>query len=175
MDVETFWKIIERSRADFDPRRRDGNQARQVRQLEKLLGALPPDEIVAFEEERIRRMARAYRWDLWAAAYMIQGGCGDDGFMDFRAWLISMGRDVYEAALRDPESLLDVAEAPGVEVTVFEDIAYVASTIYEKKTKQTIPDTRVKQPSEPVGKNWSDEDLPRRFPKLWARYGSELG
>ncbi|MFI0445410.1 DUF4240 domain-containing protein [Actinomadura sp. 6N118] len=26
----------------------------------------------------------AYRHPLWNAAYLIEGGCGDDGFMDFR-------------------------------------------------------------------------------------------
>lgn len=30
----------------------------------------------------------AYRRDLWAAAYHANGGCSDDGFIDFRIWLI---------------------------------------------------------------------------------------
>jgi hypothetical protein len=27
------------------------------------------------------------------------------------------------------------------------------------------------QPSEPSGVEWRDEDLPKRFPKLFAKYG----
>ena len=34
-----------------------------------------------------------YRWDMWAAAYLIGGGCSDDGFIDFRAGLIAQGLD----------------------------------------------------------------------------------
>jgi hypothetical protein len=171
MDAAGFWKIIERSRAGFDPRRRDGNQAQQVRRLEKLLAALPAREIVAFERQRGRRMAETYRRDLWGAAYIINGGCGDDGFMDFRTWLISMGRKVYQAALRDPESLLDVADAPGVELPLFEDFAYVGRQVYLRKTKQELPASRARQPAKPAGKDWTEDDLPGRFPKLWAKYG----
>jgi hypothetical protein len=36
---------------------------------------------------------------------LINGGMSDDGFTDFRYWLISRGRDVYERALADPDSL----------------------------------------------------------------------
>ena len=61
-------------------------------------------------------------------------------FMDFRGWLISMGRPIYRAALdRDPESLLDVADAPGVEVIVFEDLAYVASKVYKQRRERNLP------------------------------------
>ena len=38
---------------------------------------------------------------------MINGGCGDDGFMDFRDYLVSRGRKVFDRTLADPESLLD--------------------------------------------------------------------
>jgi hypothetical protein len=41
---------------------------------------------------------------LWAAAYLIEGGC-DDGFMDFRAGLMLQGRTAFEAAVADPDSL----------------------------------------------------------------------
>ena len=69
---------------------------------------------------------RAYRWDSWAAAYSIGSGCSDDGFTDFRYFLISMGREVFERALADPESLLSVARAPGVEDVFFGDFGYAA-------------------------------------------------
>jgi hypothetical protein len=31
-------------------------------------------------------MDRSYRNDLWAAGYLINGGCSDDGFDYFRGW-----------------------------------------------------------------------------------------
>ncbi|EKC76209.1 hypothetical protein LEA_04821 [human gut metagenome] len=35
-------------------------------------------------------------------------GCSDDGFIDFRAWLIAQGKEVYMNALRDPDTLADI-------------------------------------------------------------------
>lgn len=51
----------------------------------------------------------ADKYGLWdAAGIMKEYGCSDDGFIDFRAWLIAQGREVYFAALADPDSLADV-------------------------------------------------------------------
>ncbi|MFE5591185.1 DUF4240 domain-containing protein [Streptomyces sp. NPDC056549] len=33
------------------------------------------------------------------AAYMVNGGCCDDGFDYFRGWLIAQGRNVFERAV----------------------------------------------------------------------------
>jgi len=48
-----------------------------------------------------------YRWDVPAAAYLIGGGCSDDGFIDFRAGLTAQGRDWYEKLAASPDSLAD--------------------------------------------------------------------
>jgi len=172
MDTARFWAIVDESRADFDPELADGNMDAQVERLQELLGALSPNEVLEFQRELDLQMNAAYRWDLWGAAYIIEGGCSDDGFTDFRSWLISMGRDVYDAALRDPETLIDVANADGVEATSFEEFQYVPSQVYEEKAGQPMPDTDVTHPKEPAGEQWSEEgdDLARRFPKLWAQY-----
>ena len=49
--------------------------------------------------------------DVWAAAYLIGGGCSDDSFIDFRARLISQGRGWYQKAADSPGNL---AEHPAV-------------------------------------------------------------
>ena len=53
---------------------------------------------------------KAYVATLWDAADIIGCGCSDDGFWDFRGWLIAQGQKVYENALSDPESLLDLID-----------------------------------------------------------------
>jgi hypothetical protein len=35
----------------------------------------------------------------------VNAGCSDDGFEDFRGWLIAQARQVYQASLQDPDSL----------------------------------------------------------------------
>jgi hypothetical protein len=172
MDTAQFWGIIEESRAGFDPSVRDGNMDEQLRRFEAALGGLTPELVVEFQRELERRMDEAYRWDLWGAAYIIEGGCSDDGFTDFRSWLISMGRDVYVAALRDPESLVDVADASGVETTSFEEFQYVPTQVYEDKTEKRMPNGEGRHAAEPAGAEWQEDsdELARRWPKLWAKY-----
>lgn len=55
----------------------------------------------------------------------------DDGFIDFRSWLISQGRDVYLAALKDPESLAEV-DTDGQSLN-FEQYAYAAGEAYAQR------------------------------------------
>ena len=51
----------------------------------------------------------ADQYGLWDAASVIKEyGCSDDGFIDFRAWLIAQGKEVYMDALREPDTLADV-------------------------------------------------------------------
>lgn len=51
----------------------------------------------------------AFRYGLWDAAKIFRvDGCSDDSFSYFRSWLIVQGKDVYMAALADPDSLADV-------------------------------------------------------------------
>lgn len=169
MDHDQFWKVIADSRQDFDPKRRDGNMDLQAQRLEEILSALPPAEVADFERIFTENYYAAYRWDLWGAAYIIEEGCSDDGFMDFRYWLISMGREVFEAALANPESLAKVAGKPGVEVCAFEEFGSIARRVLEDAGAPE-PDESA-SPQEPVGEPWEEDDLPERFPKLWAEFG----
>src|SRR5688572_27091927 len=102
MTDDRFWALIGRTTAQ------QADPDRQVEALRKELGALTPAEIAAFEAAFQRAQQRAYSWDLWGAAYLINGGASDDGFEYFRRWLISRGRAVFEAALADPEQLADM-------------------------------------------------------------------
>ena len=103
VDTDRFWEIIEKS-TRHDPETAEQWHTKLVDQLVKL----PADEILAWDRIFADLTSRAYRNDLWAAAYLINGGASDDGFYYFRCWLIGMGRDVYVNALEDPDSLADV-------------------------------------------------------------------
>ena len=99
MPADKFWHIIARSaQSDHDPHAH----------MEVLRGAirgLSLEEIISFEAAFRRYLNEAYNWDLWGAAYVVNGGCSDDGFEYFRRWLVSRGRDVYEIAITSPDSL----------------------------------------------------------------------
>ena len=174
MNEKRFWEVIEQSRSAATAGERDGSQDRQVARLEHLLEALDPDEIAEFRNLLHYFMDKAYTWDLWAVADILAGGCSDDWFDYFRAWLVSMGRKEYEQAVADPESVATIRKLPGVEDLFFEQLTYVPGRVYQMKTGEEPPPVRqlfvFKKPG-PAGKRWeTEEDLEQRFPRLYARY-----
>jgi hypothetical protein len=102
MTEDEFWSLIETSSAEGADELSASLKAR--------LSALQPDQIIEFQKHLYERMVESYRWDLWAIAYIVNGGCSDDGFDYFRGWLIAQGRDYFEAALENPERAADKAE-----------------------------------------------------------------
>lgn len=158
MDVERFWSL------NYALNLEDAAE-----QLRERLSSLTPPELLSYQEHFDRLFASAYRWDLWAAAYIIDGGCSDDGFMDFRYGLISRGQTVFDAALSNPESLVDVAGfIPN------ESYGYVASQVYESMTNGEMPDNDVDHPSNPSGEDWDFDDAQlckQKLPKLWGKFG----
>ncbi|MFJ6381287.1 DUF4240 domain-containing protein [Kitasatospora sp. NPDC092039] len=108
MDAQPFWKLVEDARCRVsDPADGDAVAAMAV----NLLSTQPRDEIIAADRVLRELLAHSYRNPLWAAAYLINGGCSDDAFDYFRGWLIMQGRRVFERVLADPDSL---AELPAV-------------------------------------------------------------
>jgi hypothetical protein len=174
MDPRQFWQLIEKSKSASE-----GDCDRQADALTLVLLELPATEIMAFNRLFDQYADQAYRNDLWAAAYIIQGGCSDDGFENFRRWLIGQGEAVYTAALRDPEGLFSVVTAhlgdaaflrfEGAPFLRFEceQLGYVADQAYERKTGSEMPRSPRPQ-AELIGEDWDEEDLPAMFPKLWA-------
>ena len=168
MDISEFWTLVETSKSASD-----GSFDAQAESLAQHLSSLSPEEIVAFQRIFDELKDRAYSWDLWGAAYIMGGGCSDDGFADFRSWLISMGRETYTRALNDPESLADVdVGAYGEEDVFFEEFAYMPARVYKAKTGQPLTYARAATPPQPSGEEWDEdsEELARRFPRLFARY-----
>ena len=108
MDRETFWEIVERARraAGRETVTAEGADA-VARHLVAELSAMSPAAIVGFEQAYDDVTSEGWRWDLWAAAYLMRGGCSDDGFDYFRGWLVAQGRAVWERAVADPDSLAD--------------------------------------------------------------------
>ena len=168
MEINEFWYLIERvkSSSGIDIDKRSVILAQELKKLK-------PSEIVSFSKIFSDLLAQAYSWELWGAAYTIQGGCGDDGFWDFRSSLISVGKAPFSLALTNPDSLADLDENE-IDNLYFEGFQYVAGKIYEELTGKEIPSPQDPHPSKPTGKNWDFDDeeitkskLPRLFSKFW--------
>ena len=141
VDAEQFWRLIEDARRQV-PDATDG-EAVAARAI-ALLSAYPRDEIVAAGPVLRQLLAESYRSPLWAAAYMLNGGCSNDGFDYFRGWLLVQGREVFEQIVADPDALADLpvirAERPGAARLECEDALYIASLAHRKATGEDYPD-----------------------------------
>ncbi len=164
MNEEKFWHLVESAKREFTP-----ELSNQPEVLQRQLEALAPDEIAEFGRMFEELHIKAYRWDLWAAGYIIEGGCSDDGFSDFRSGLIGLGRDVYYDALRDPNTLVR-QPTRGVDFSQ-EELAYVAAQAYESATGNPLPESRTPHPPEPAGEPWAENTVAQKYPELAAKFG----
>jgi hypothetical protein len=165
MDINKFWRIVDEAKV------RAGNDIEtRIETLRKGLSGFAPAELQKFQNIYDQQIQRSYRWDLWGAAYVMNSGCSDDGFRYFRDWLISEGREIFERALTDPDSL---AELPRVDVAELELYGYVALELFEEKAEGELERDFSTEGAEPAGKQWSEEQLPSLFPRLHAMYGSK--
>ncbi|MFD8632084.1 DUF4240 domain-containing protein [Streptomyces sp. NPDC059533] len=146
MDKQTFWKLIDsaREQAQSGSESRSGSESEEVSErAAELLAGLPPAEIAEAQQVLWDLLSESYRAPLWAAAYVINGGCSDDGFDYFRGWLLTQGQAAFEAALADPDSLaahpaVQEAAAEGLELWD-EDALSIAWTAYESATGGELP------------------------------------
>jgi Protein of unknown function (DUF4240) len=166
VDDPAFWGLIAETRSAAGD-----DTSRQSELLAERLAQLSPQAIVQFAQIRQRLDRRAYTYDVWAAAYVIEDGCSDDCFRDFRGYLISLGRSAYMNALRDPDSLATVVE--DAETGNWENADNVAPDAYSSVTGGDFPldDSDLSGP--PRGTPFNENDtaaLVRRYPRLASRF-----
>ncbi|MFD0731601.1 DUF4240 domain-containing protein [Planotetraspora mira] len=188
MDIDAWWTLIERARTAVGDRADDRNHPDDPlpHALTDLLAELDPAEIIDFARLEIQVTDSAYRWPLWNAAYLIEGGCGDDGFMDFRDGLVLQGRETFTRAVADPDSLADL---PVVALMSrdeggwlgYESLSYLPREAYGRVTGETgsfdaameaaVP--HMDRPARASGEDWDvedDDENRRRLPRLAALF-----
>lgn len=169
-DRDWFWSQIAE-----EPDATNPDQQWRLASFRHVLKSLSDQELVDFIHLFQAMMARLYSWRLWAAAYVINGGCGDDSFIDFRHWLISSGRAIAEAALADPDSLADLGLSP--DAPFFERFGYEPSDEFMRRSGGVRPRPTHKTPIDtPSDPDWSfdfddAEEMRARLPKLMAQFG----
>ena len=123
MDEARFWDIVR----DADRAAKDDMFQRPA-ELNTILRAAEPIDVAAFHERYKKLLEQANKPSLRAVADAFIKNCTDANFVAFRDWLISEGRDRFEAIVKDPSSL----PAPvGKEVVTLEAFGYVAPKVYK--------------------------------------------
>ncbi|WP_203972267.1 DUF4240 domain-containing protein [Planotetraspora silvatica] len=188
MDLDAWWTVIDQARTAVGDRADDRNLPDDPLppELTNLLVTLDAAEIIDFALLLIQVTDSAYRRPLWNAAYLIEGGCGDDGFMDFRHGLVLQGRETFTRAVADPDSLADL---PVVALMSrdeggwigYESLSYLPREAYGRVTGETgsfdaameaaVP--HMDRPARASGEDWDQEDDDenrRRLPRLAALF-----
>jgi hypothetical protein len=167
VDDDAFWAVVERAR------REAGDDAPEsvAEALTAVLVERGAADTVAFDEAFHRVSARGYSWALWGAAYLLNGGCGDDGFDYFRGWLVTRGRSVFEAALADPDSLADVVTTDELGELECEDALGAAWDAHQQLTGRDLPTAPGGLVLPDLGEEWDfddDHEMRRRYPRISA-------
>ena len=122
MTLAKFWEII-------GAIGQSGDCQSYAERLREQLLALSPDDIAEFQSRFNELLYQSYTAELWGAAHLLNGGCSDSNFHYFRAWLIGQGKDVFEAALANPDSL---SQLEADEELMCEELLYVAYSVYRE-------------------------------------------
>lgn len=182
MELNQFWEVIEAAKKEEEP----------MEWLRDHLAEQSVEEIVDFAIHFEKLSAMSNKSSLWGAAYVIMGGCSDDGFDYFRGWLIAQGEKTFQEAVAEPDSLAanipDFYEEEGLFPEREEMLSVAADAYTVKKTggmefNEAIAEEFAKlmedkgfqyEATDLVEDLEWDEDeeiLQAHFPKLWERFG----
>ncbi|GAB6141096.1 DUF4240 domain-containing protein [Methylosoma difficile] len=163
MNEQAFWQFF-----DEVNQAANGDMDVKCELIKDKAAQLSKQDAIDFSHLFNEMMDKAYSWELWAAAYIINGGCGDDSFMDFRSSLIAQGQSIFEQALSDPDSLAEVETDDDYD-WCYEGIQYAVSDGVELAAGD-VPPRKSAHPSDPSGEEWDEDDLADLLPKLDAKY-----
>ena len=124
VNKDTFWTLIDQAKE---------HKGSSNEWLMEQLMDMGPEQARTFDTLARVYIDLAYQYGLWtAASVMEQCGCSDDGFIDFRTWLVGQGKEVYMAALKDPDSLAGAADYQNSQL--FDPLANMGDYAYEALT-----------------------------------------
>jgi hypothetical protein len=164
LDEASFWQLIDdvRTRADADPEA-------MGELLTAHLESFEDAALIAYQNRYLDLSARLHTWRHLHAAEMACGFTSDDVFTDWRAFVIAHGRAVYEAAVRDADTLADVADLPAGCEGAGEAVGFAAFSVHyarhdgDQAALEAFPYEDLDEPSGPRlrGHDAVRADLPR--------------
>jgi len=144
-----FWELIEESRI------RSNSDSEFLDILKDKLEAMSAPEIKKFQKILLEQTNELEHWDVWALAYIVRDGCGDDEFDYFKAWVISKGKDAFENI---KNMKIEKIKNLFKEDPQCEELMYVAQEAYFNKKYEDMPIPRVKS-QQMKGKEWNENSI----------------
>ncbi|MBF9134258.1 DUF4240 domain-containing protein [Plantactinospora sp. S1510] len=137
MDEARFWKIVDGTLVD---------PCRQAELLTDALAALSASDVLGFRRQFVAAHRRAYTRRMWLAAALLHSDprgdvdLSDDGFTDYRSWLITRGQHSFDLAVSDPDTIIDLPVDGCHDLFCHgETFAAVPDDVYEELSGQEVP------------------------------------
>lgn len=175
MNELVFWEIIEQSREE------SRDFLHQIELLINKISFLEESKIIEFEYRLREALLKSARYNIMAAAKIVNSYVSDDSFLYFRCRLIAEGKEIFHKAMENPE----VIAKSNIQELEFggEEMLYVADQAFIKKfgedTEKELPRDKAfdylnyDEGNEIKGEDWKEEELPFKYPELWKRYKNE--
>lgn len=166
MDRDTFWQMIESARQTSSGDLEAGSQV-----IIDALSQKSEAEIIEFYIIYKTLLNETYLADLWNVCVLIGCGCNENGFLNFRNWLMAQGKETFYQAVHDPEALMSIVTPENRHQIRYEGFSYIALVAYENKFGYELEDVELPAPVHLVGEQLEEEKLSGKFPKLAAKLG----
>lgn len=161
-----FWKII----ASVAKKKRSIKQWEEA--LDNKLAKMKLEALVAFQLRVNELLARSYHEDMLCAFAILEGSTEKKAFEGFRCWLIMHGKEVFNRAVQDPDTIVEIL-IHGVEDHYFPKLKDAAIAAFRKLSgnDEVAAFTQSKGAVEPeLIINWKmhdDDSMKAICPGLW--------
>ena len=154
-----FWRIVQ--------------QVRDTDAPYDILGRLSAEEITDFHHALAHHMQRANTCLLNGAALAFDLD-SEDGFSDFRAWLIVQGQTAFERYLANPDLLAELPTEDPLNDWHYEVLLDATSDVSETTLGKRLGSPWLMDYKGMHGETFEecDEELATRYPRIWKRWGA---
>ncbi len=169
---QMVWRILNHAAAKCR-----GDEELAVELVQSSLELLSKDDLALYAQTFERLRDRLIGGKLLGVLFLANGSMDDEDLLDFAAWVMMQGEEVYEAAVENPDSLAsilhdgrdDYGEHSG------DMLARLPYTLYQEMTGEDLPVTTalfVSADAFDAEFDYSNEFImEQNFPKLWDKLG----
>lgn len=168
INLDAFWSLIDQAKE---------HQGDADEWLKGQLIAQGEERAIVFDVISGVYRGLAHQYGIWCAASVIDESCTtNSGFDSFKTWLVGQGREVYMAALKDPDSL---ADAPDYRDRQFCSLALAGRGAYDGDSRSfgsyehVVLEEEVRRSivyGDGIGYPYDWPDIPAYLPRLYAKY-----
>ncbi len=167
MKESQFWECIDQASASDD----------FADSLRNVLHDLDLEEIISFKNIFLKKLVEAYVFPLLAANFVISSYVSDDGFEEFRAWLVSKGKLSFQNAVDSPETIADWLEKEEVDEVEGHKLLNIADEVYAELggEEEEFYKSVIFPPEPDINMTWPENksEFQLEYPKLVAKFWNQ--